>query len=261
MRIRRLTAAVATVLLTVTGAAGTSSAAATHQPKPTIVLVHGAFADGGSWSEVTKKLQRDGYTVVSPAVPLRGIASDTSYLKGVLAGISGPKVLVGHSYGGALITQLAGAATDVKSLVYVAAFVPQAGETIGALNAQFPGSEINETTTNTITYPGGVDLIMKPDAFRWVFAADLPSRQAAVLASSQRPVAASVFTETVPASAPAGLPKYAVVAGKDRAIAPAAERFMAKRANAKVVEAPGASHLVMLSEPSLVTHTIEQAAR
>ncbi|MET7276740.1 alpha/beta hydrolase [Kribbella sp. NPDC005582] len=258
MKIRRLTAAVATVLLTVTGA---TTAAATHQPKPkpTIVLVHGAFADGGSWSEVTKKLQRDGYTVVTPAVPLRSIATDTSYLNGVLAGISGPKVLVGHSYGGALITQLAGAA-DVKSLVYVAAFIPQAGETIGALNAQYPGSEIGPDTTNAITYPGGVDLVMKPDAFRWVFAADLPSRQAAVLASSQRPVSASVFAEEVEASAPAGLPKYAVIPGKDRAIPPAAERFMAERAHAKIVDAPGASHLVMLSEPSLVTRTIEQAA-
>ncbi|MFB6725390.1 alpha/beta fold hydrolase [Kribbella sp. NPDC056345] len=259
MKLRRLAAAAATVLLTVTGA---TSAAATHkpQPKPTIVLVHGAFADGGSWSEVTKKLQRDGYTVVSPAVPLRSIATDTSYLNGVLAGIPGPKVLVGHSYGGALITQLAGAA-DVKSLVYVAAFIPQAGETIGALNAQYPGSEIGPDTTNAIVYPGGVDLVMKPDAFRWVFAADLPSRQAAVLASSQRPVSASVFTEKVDASAPAGLPKYAVIAGKDRAIAPAGERFMAERAGAKIVDAPGASHLVMLSEPSLVTRTIEQAAR
>ncbi|TDD58346.1 alpha/beta hydrolase [Kribbella antibiotica] len=259
MRIRRLTAAVATVLLTVTGA---TTAAATHQPKPkpTIVLVHGAFADAGSWSEVTKKLQRDGYTVVSPAVPLRSVATDTAYLNGVLAGIPGPKVLVGHSYGGAVITELAGAA-DVKSLVYVAAFIPQAGETLGALNSQFPGSEIGPDTTNAITYPGGVDLVMKPDAFRWVFAADLPTRQAAVLASSQRPVSASVFTETILKSAPAGLPKYAVIPGKDRAIAPAAEQFMAKRAGAKIVNAPGASHLVMLSEPSLVTRTIEQAAR
>ncbi len=259
MRIRRLTAAVATALLTVTGA---TTAAATHQPKPkpTIVLVHGAFADGGSWSEVIKKLQRDGYTVVAPAVPLRSIATDTSYLNGVLAGIPGPKVLVGHSYGGAVITQLAGAA-DVKSLVYVAAFIPQAGETIGALNAQYPGSEIGPDTTNAISYPGGVDLVMKPDAFKWVFAADLPSRQAAVLASSQRPVAASVFSEEVKASAPAALPKYAVIPGKDRAIPPAGERFMAERANAKIVDAPGASHLVMLSEPSLVTRTIEQAAR
>ncbi|GAA0619234.1 alpha/beta hydrolase [Kribbella sandramycini] len=259
MKIRRVLAAAASVLITLTGA---TTAVATHkpEPKPTVVLIHGAFADGGSWSEVTKKLQRDGYTVVAPAVPLRSIATDTEYLTGVLAGIPGPKVLVGHSYGGALITQLAGT-PGVKSLVYVAAFVPQKGETIGALNAQFPGSEINEKTTNAISYPGGVDLVMKPDAFRWVFAADLPTRQADVLGAAQRPVSASVFTETVPNSAPAALPKYAVIAGKDRAIAPAGERFMAKRANAKIVEAPGASHLVMLSEPSLVTRTIEQAAR
>jgi pimeloyl-ACP methyl ester carboxylesterase len=242
--------------------AGASTAQATVsavEEKPTIVLLHGAFADGNSWSEVTGRLQRDGYEVVAPAVPLRGIASDTSYLSGVLATIPGPKVLVGHSYGGALVSELAGT-EGVKSLVYVAAFIPQAGETLGALNSQFPGSDLGSATT-VITYPGGVDLAIKPDTARAVFAADIPARQAAVFVAAQRPVAASAFGEPIERTAPAALPKYAVIPTGDHAIAPAAERFMADRAGAKTVEIDGASHLVALSQPSAVTQVIERAAR
>lgn len=256
---RRVFAAVVGVVLLMAGATTAQATVANHHPKPTIVLLHGAFADGGSWSEVAGRLQRDGYTVVAPAVPLRGIASDTAYLSGVLAGIPGPKVLVGHSYGGALVSELAG--TDgVTSLVYVAAFVPLAGETLGALNSQFPGSLIGPDTTTTITYPGGADVVVKPESFHAVFAADLPARQAAVLAASQRPVAAGAFTEPIQRTAPANLPKYALVPTGDHAIAPAAERFMATRAGATIVEVPDASHLVALSRPSAVTRLIEQAA-
>jgi pimeloyl-ACP methyl ester carboxylesterase len=259
MKLRHLVTVAAAAVLTVTGIT-TASAQTEHKPKPTIVLLHGAFADGASWSEVTSRLQRDGYTVVAPAVPLRGIVSDTSYLQGVLNNIAGPKVLVGHSYGGALVSQLAGT-SGVKSLVYVAAFIPQAGETLGALNSKYPGSEIGPDTTNAISYPGGVDLVMKPESFRRVFAADLPARQAAVLGASQRPVNAAVFDEQIPAGAPAALPKYAVIPTGDHAIAPAAERFMADRAQAATVEVQGASHLVALSHPGTVTRVIEQAAR
>jgi pimeloyl-ACP methyl ester carboxylesterase len=243
--------------------AGATTAQATMgtnpKEKPTIVLLHGAFADGNSWSEVTGRLQRDGYQVVAPAVPLRGIAADMSYLSGVLASIPGPKVLVGHSYGGALVSELADIA-GVKSLVYVAAFIPQAGETLGALNSQFPGSELGPNTT-TISYPGGVDLAVKPDNARAVFAADIPARQAAIFVAAQRPVAAAAFGEPVEKTAPAALPKYAVIPTGDHAIAPAAERFMANRSGAKVVEINGASHLVALSQPSAVTEVIERAAR
>jgi pimeloyl-ACP methyl ester carboxylesterase len=246
--------------LLLAGATTAQAAVGTHaNEKPTIVLLHGAFADGNSWSEVTGRLQKDGYTVVAPAVPLRGIASDTSYLSGVLATIPGPKVLVGHSYGGALVSELADTA-GVKSLVYVSAFIPRAGETLGALNSQFPGSDLGSATT-TISYPGGVDLAAKPDAARAVFAADLPARQAAVFVAAQRPVAAQAFAEPIERTAPAALPKYAVVPTGDHAIAPAAERFMANRAGAKIVEVNGASHLVMLSQPSTVTKVIEQASR
>jgi pimeloyl-ACP methyl ester carboxylesterase len=241
-------------------AADSGQAAGSGQPKPTIVLLHGAYADGSSWSGVTSRLQRDGYNVVAPAVPLRGIASDTSYLSGVLATIPGPKVLVGHSYGGALVSELADT-SGVKSLVYVAAFIPQAGETLGALNSQFPGSELGPDTTNVISYPGGVDLALKPETAGPILAADIPAQQGAVFLASQRPVAAAAFSEPVQETAPAALPKYAVIPTGDKAIAPAAERFMATRAGATKVEIPGASHLVAVSQPSAVTQVIERAAR
>ena len=236
------------------------AAAQSGQAKPTIVLLHGAYADGSSWSGVTSRLQHDGYNVVAPAVPLRGIASDTSYLSGVLATIPGPKVLVGHSYGGALVSELADT-SGVKSLVYVAAFIPQAGETLGALNSQFPGSELGPDTTTVISYPGGVDLALKPETAGPVLAADIPAREGAVFLAAQRPVAAAAFSEPVEETAPAALPKYAVIPTGDKAIAPAAERFMATRAGATKVEIPGASHLVAVSQPAAVTQVIERAAR
>lgn len=259
--LRRALVVAASAVLLVTGATAATATTDKHpgQPKPTIVLVHGAFADGSSWNKVTEKLQRDGYKVVVPANPLRSVATDTSYLTGVLAGIPGPKVLVGHSYGGAIITELA-STPDVKALVYVAAFAPEAGETIGALNSKYPGSEIGPDTTNLITYAGGADLVMRPESFRTVFAADLPRREQSLLGASQRPVSASVFTEVVAKSAPAALPKYAIVPSGDKAIAPAAELWMAERTGAKIVKVQGASHLVMVSQPGVVTKLIEKAA-
>ena len=241
-------------------AAEAGQTAPSEQVKPTIVLLHGAYADGSSWSGVTSRLQHDGYNVVAPAVPLRGIASDTSYLSGVLATIPGPKVLVGHSYGGALVSELADT-SGVKSLVYVAAFIPQAGETLGALNSQFPGSELGPDVTNVISYPGGVDLALKPDKAGPILAADIPAREGAVFIAAQRPVAAAAFSEPVEKTAPAALPKYAVIPTGDKAIAPAAERFMATRAGATEVEIPDASHLVAVSQPTAVTEVIERAAR
>ncbi|MFC5262109.1 alpha/beta fold hydrolase [Kribbella qitaiheensis] len=260
LKSRNLLLAVLGASLLLAGAT-TAQAATSGQAteKPTIVLLHGAYADGSSWSGVTSRLQSDGYNVVAPAVPLRGIASDTSYLSGVLANISGPKVLVGHSYGGALVSELAGTA-GVKSLVYVAAFIPQAGETLGALNSQFPGSELGDITT-VISYPGGVDLALNPATAGPVLGADIPARQGAVFLAAQRPVAASAFSEPVEKSAPAALPKYAVIPTGDKAIAPAAERFMATRAGATKVEIEGASHLVAVSQPAAVTKVIERAAR
>ncbi|WUU26812.1 alpha/beta hydrolase [Kribbella sp. NBC_00662] len=148
----------------------------------------------------------------------------------------GPKVLVGHSYGGALVSELAGT-SGVKSLVYVAAFIPQAGETLG-----------------------GVDLALKPDKAGPILGADVPAREGAVFLAAQRPVAAAAFSEPVAETDPAAPPKYAVIPTGDKAIAPAAERFMATRAGATKVEVPGASHLVAVSQPAVVTQVIERAA-
>lgn len=260
LKARNLLVAAIGAGLLLAGATTAQATGTTQADKPTIVLLHGAYADGSSWSEVTGRLQRDGYNVVAPAVPLRGIASDTSYLSGVLATIPGPKVLVGHSYGGALVSQLADT-SGVKSLVYVAAFIPEAGETLGALNSQFPGSELGPDTLNVISYPGGVDLALKPETAGPILAADIPVRQGAIFLAAQRPVSAAAFTEPVQKAAPAALPKYAVIPTGDKAIAPAAERFMATRASAKQVEIAGASHLVAVSQPSAVTEVIERAAR
>ncbi|MFC6159956.1 alpha/beta fold hydrolase [Kribbella sp. NPDC058693] len=258
-KLRNLLLAVLGGALLLAGATTAQATSSVSKPKPTIVLLHGAYADGSSWSQVITRLQGDGYNVVAPAVPLRGIASDTSYLGGVLAGIPGPKVLVGHSYSGALVSELA-STPDVKSLVYVAAFIPEAGETLGALNSQFPGSELGPVTY-TISYPGGVDLALNPKTAGPVLAADIPARVGAAAIAAQRPIAAAAFSEPVEKTAPAALPKYAVVPTGDHAIAPAAERFMAKRAGASITEIDGASHLVLVSQPAAVTKVIERAAR
>jgi pimeloyl-ACP methyl ester carboxylesterase len=254
-----LAAAVGAVLLLVGATAAQAAQSLQATEKPTIVLLHGAYADGSSWAGVTRRLQDDGYNVVAPAVPLRGIASDTSYLSGVLATIPGPKVLVGHSYGGALVSQLADT-PGVKSLVYVAAFIPQVGETLGELNSQFPGSKLADVTI-AISYPGGLDLAVNAKTAGPILGADIPARRGAVFLAAQRPVAAAAFSEQVAKTAPAALPKYAVIPTGDKAIAPAAERFMANRAGATKVEIPGASHLVIVSRPGAVTRVIERAAR
>ena len=260
LKARNLLVAVIGAVLLLAGVTTAQAAQSLHAiEKPTIVLLHGAYADGSSWSRVTSRLQDDGYNVVAPAVPLRGIASDTSYLRGVLAIIPGPKVLVGHSYGGALVSQLADT-PGVKSLVYVAAFIPEAGETLGALNSQFPGSELADVTI-AISYPGGLDLAVNAETAGPILGADIPARQGAVFLAAQRPVAAAAFSEPVEKTAPAALPKFAVIPTGDKAIAPAAERFMATRAGATKVEIPGASHLVLVSQPAAVTKVIERAAR
>ncbi|WP_405581740.1 alpha/beta fold hydrolase [Streptomyces sp. NBC_01190] len=234
-------------------------AAARHQAKPTVVLVHGAFEDASAWNGVTSRLERAGYPVIAPAVPLRGVASDTAYLEKLLKTIPGPVVLAGHSYGGAVIGELAADNPNVKALVYASAFIPKAGDTLGALNAQFPGSLIGPDTTYTVDNGNGADLYIKAASYRDVFAADRPAAEAAVSAAGQRPVVASAFTETITAAAPADIPKYAIVSSQDHAIAPAAEEFEAERAGATIVHVRS-SHDVPVSHPGSVTSVIERAA-
>jgi len=219
-----------------------------------IVLVHGAWADGSSWADVIEQLQRDGYTVRAAQLPLTSLADDVAVVRRELARIDRPVVLVGHSYGGAVISQAATEAANVVGLVYVAAFAPDAGETLGALGAMFPDTPLNGGLVDT---EGTFTIV--PDTFVRAFAGDLPERQARVLASVQKPIAGAILG--TPAGHPAwrDLPSWYLVARDDQAIAPALERFMAARAKSKTIEV-SASHAVMLSRPHAVADLIERAA-
>ena len=229
-------------------------------PKPTIVLVHGGWADASSWDGVTRRLQDDGYTVVAPANPLRGVQTDSAYLSSVLATIAGPIVLVGHSYGGVLITNAATGNPNVKALVYVAAFAPDLGETVGQLLAMNPGSQAAPPNLTFQPYPGGVDVYITPTAFHTVFCADVQPKTAAVMAANQRPIDAAALGE--PSGEPAWktIPSWYLVASNDQAIPPATERFMANRAGATTVEI-ASSHVAMISHAAVVTGLILDAAQ
>ncbi|GII92215.1 alpha/beta fold hydrolase [Sinosporangium siamense] len=251
-------------------ATATSSSAAgrdagTAKPKPTIVLVHGAFADASSWSDVIKRLQRGDHRVIAVANPLRGLDSDAAYLRSVLATVEGPVVLAGHSYGGSVITQAAAGNPNVKALVYIAAFVPDTGESAGELAAKFPGSTLGETL-NTASYPlpgggTGTELTIRQDRFRKQFAADVSASTAAVMAATQRPVSTAALEEKATEAAWKTIPSYALVAGRDYNIPPKAQEWMADRADARTVTLDSASHAVTVSEPEAVADLILRAAR
>ena len=237
---------------------------ATHADgAPTVVLVHGAFADASSWDGVIERLQADGVQVTAPAVPLRGLSSDSAYVAGVFAETPGPVVAVGHSYGGAVITNAAAQAKNVAGLVYVAAFATEEGERLGDVEAGSKDSVLNSALVPH-HYPaanGGeqaVELAIDPAKFHDAFAADLPAEQTAVMAATQRPVAESAFSE--PAGTPAWkkLPSWAVVATGDKAAGADVVRSMAERAGAKITEVEG-SHVIMVSQPQAVTDVILDA--
>ncbi|MER5325179.1 alpha/beta fold hydrolase [Streptosporangium roseum] len=223
--------------------------------KPTVVLVHGAFADASSWNPVIQRLQFAGFPVLAPANPLRDLTGDSAYVSSVLDTIAGPVILVGHSYGGAVITNAARGHDNVKALVYLAAFAPDESESAFQLTGQFPGSKLPESIIPR-PYPGGVDGYVDPAKFRDVFAADLPSSRTRLLAATQRP--ASVAGLQGPSGAPAwkNIPSWFLIAGSDNTIPPAAQRFMAKRAASKTVEIRRSSHVVMLSHPDAATASI-----
>ncbi|KAF5993930.1 alpha/beta fold hydrolase [Streptomyces mirabilis] len=231
---------------------------------PTALLVHGAFADAASWSGVIAELQNHGIPVVAPPNPLRSLASDAAYIASVAAQIDGPVVLVGHSYGGAVIT-VAGTAENVVGLVFVAAYVLEEGESLGELQGRFPDSPLGSSLKQA-TYPveGGdpaVEVTIVPEAFPAVFAADVPADVTKVLAVAQRPLAAGAFTETATAAAWKTRPSWALVAAADQAINPEVERFGAKRAGATILEVEGASHAVAVSRPKVVAELIRDAVR
>jgi pimeloyl-ACP methyl ester carboxylesterase len=232
---------------------------------PTVVLVHGAFADASSWAAVAELLLAAGVHVEVPANPLRGIAGDSAYLASALSQIDGPVLAVGHSYGGAVITNAAIPAGNVVGLVYVAGFAPDENEVLSAVEGTSRDSVLGSALVQRL-FPIGsagetaVELYVNPASFHQVFAGDLPEAQSAVLAASQRPVAASAFDEKSGVPAWKTLPSWSVVATGDTAAGADVIRSMAQRANAQIVELEG-SHVIMISQPRAVADVILQALR
>jgi pimeloyl-ACP methyl ester carboxylesterase len=278
----RLRLILMTALLAVAGLlAATTQAASAHAssshvfrwgggPKPTIVLEHGAWADASSWDKVIRLLQADGFTVYAPPNPLRGVPQDTATLTDFLtqnAALAGrPVVLVGHSYGGFVITNAATGNPNVRALVYVDAFIPDQNETLLGLLSAHPGSCLGGNPADVFNFvpypgapPGDVDTYIKPSVVPGCFASGLRPAQAAVIAAIQRPLAASTLQE--PSGAPAWktIPSWAVIGTADHVIPPAALTFMAKRAHAHITDVR-AGHLSMVSNPRTVTRVIEEAA-
>jgi pimeloyl-ACP methyl ester carboxylesterase len=231
--------------------------------KPTIVLVHGAFADASSWNGVVELLQQQGHIVVAPANPLRGIATDSAYIASVVGQIDGPVLLVGHSYGCAVNTNAASGLENVVGLVYVAGFAPDEGERLMEVEGDSKDSVLNSALV-PLQYPVGdggqtaVEFAINPELFHQAFAADLPVEQAALLAATQRPVAEAAFGEASGTPAWKTLPSWAVVATGDKAAGADITRSMAERAGADIVELEG-SHVIMISQPQAVTDHILKA--
>jgi pimeloyl-ACP methyl ester carboxylesterase len=229
---------------------------------PTVVLVHGAFADASSWNGVIELLQAKGVPVIAPANPLRGIAHDSAYTAAVFEQIEGPVLAVGHSYGGAVITNAATDAKNVVGLVYVAAFAPEEGETLGAAEASSKDSVLNSALVPR-QYPtadGGsaTEFYIDPAKARDAFAGDLSDRQAALIAATQRPIAESAFSEPNGPPAWKHLPSWAVLATDDKAAGTDVVRSMAERAGATITEVDG-SHVIMVSQPQAVAEVILEA--
>jgi pimeloyl-ACP methyl ester carboxylesterase len=226
----------------------------------TVVLVHGAFADAASWTGVIERLQAAGVQVIAPANPLRGIAIDAAYLASLFAQIPGPVLAVGHSYGGAVISNAATTAKNVVGLVFVAAFAPDEGERLGDAESGSKDSVLNAALV-PFTYPTGpegqsaTEFAINPAKLREAFAADLPAEQTAVMGATQRPISALAFSE--PSGVPAWkrLPSWAVVATGDKAAGTDVIRSMAQRAGATITEVAG-SHVIMISQPQAVTEVI-----
>ncbi len=228
-------------------------APARAEPVKNVVLVHGAFADGSGWRGVTEILQRDGYSVSIVQQPETSFADDVAATKRVIDSVKAPLILVGHSYGGAIITE-AGNDPQVRGLVYIAAFQPDVGESLGSLLHQMP------PPASSIIPAGEGFLIIDPKVFHADFAADLPAKDAAFMAISQVPVSASAIGATITNAAWRNKPTWYAVATEDRQINPDLERFMAKRAGSTTIEVKG-SHAIYASQPAIVAELIEKAAK
>jgi pimeloyl-ACP methyl ester carboxylesterase len=232
---------------------------------PTIVLIHGAFAESASWNGVIDPVVAEGHQVVAAANPLRGVASDAAAVSDLIRTIEGPVVLVAHSYGGAVMTNVDADAGDIVGLVYANAFAPDAGETCFGLAAMFPGSMLGEQTARPVPRSGGTtDLYIASDSFHDIFCQDVPVSQASLMSATQRPATQEALTE------PSGdsplwksVPSWFLFGEEDRIIPPALQHYMAERARVhaqRIVAIPGASHAISVSRPDAVVHPILEAA-
>jgi len=229
--------------------------------KPTIVLVHGAFAESASWDGVIALLLADGYPAVAVANPLRGVRSDADYLLSVLSAIEGPVVLVGHSYGGMVISNVATQGTNVTALVYAGAFAPAAGESAVELSGRFPGSSLGETLAAVKLPGGGTDLYIQQGRYHHQFAADSPADRAAVMAVTQRPITEAALNEASGEPAWQSLPSWFLFGSEDLNIPAAVHRYMAERAGSRrTVELAGGSHTVAIPEAAKLVDLIREAA-
>ena len=248
----------------IASAQATTRAVRSDGPKPTIVLLHGAWASSGNWDGVIQRLQADGYTVDAPPNPLQGLPYDSAFLADFLHSISGPIILVGHSYGGAVITNAATGDSQVKALVYVDAFAPAEGQSLAQLLAAYPGSCAVPANLTVVPFPGapaGVgDAYISPSVFPFCMANGLPAAEAQVLAATQEPIATIALTQPTGVPAWQTIPSWAVVGTADHAIPLALQLAMAENANAHITEVD-APHLSMVSDPGAVTSVILQAVR
>lgn len=244
------------------GAVLSAPTANAQTSKPTIVLVHGAFADSSSWNGVISILERDGYKVIAAPNPLRGVRADADAVADVVKSVDGDVVLIGHSYGGSVISEAAVGLRNVKSLVFVSAFAPDEGETALALTGKFPGSTLKPTLAPAVNLTGGgKDLYIIQAKFHDQFAADLPAAAASLMAAGQRPIAEAALSEPATIAAWRTLPSWFIYGDRDKNIPPAAMAFMASRAKARqTIVVRGASHVVMVSHAPQVAAMIERAA-
>jgi pimeloyl-ACP methyl ester carboxylesterase len=230
--------------------------------KPTVVLVHGAFAESASWNGVIERLHRNGIEAFAAANPLRSVASDAAYVRDVIASVGGPVVLAGHSYGGFVITEAAAENPAVIGLVYVNAFVPDHGQTAFELSGEFPGSTLGDALAQYQLADGSVEFVIRPDLFRHQFAADVPADVAELMAATQRPVTQAALTEPLPTQSPAWktTPSWFVFSDQDLNIPVAEHRAGAERAQGRGVrEVSGGSHALSVSRPDAVADVIAEA--
>jgi pimeloyl-ACP methyl ester carboxylesterase len=262
-----LLTAVAAAAALLASAVPSPAAGAQQAPKPTVVLVHGAFADASGWRGVIERLGRRGYPVLAPANPLRGVTADAAYLRSFLATVRGPIVLAGHSYGGMVMSNAATGNPNVKALAYIAAYAPDQGDSIMSLSELGTDDMLGPATLTVRPFPaaGGTEQLegyISPGVFRRLFAADLPRKQARAMAVSQRPAALATLGE--PSGPPAWktIPAWYLVAGRDNIVGTDVERAMAARMNPRrTMQVERASHVVMMSRPGATTRLILRAAR